>query len=313
MIVFVILFSKVNFFRSTTDFALYFDSSLNGLGVGSSVKFKGVSVGVVKKISIFYDEEKDLAVTPVIIEIDNAMFDTIGSKSKNEDNTEFYKKQIKQGLAAKLTFESIVTGKLFIELDYYGAKKIRTFSVNNTQYSQIPTTSSGIDEFLVGTEQIIKKISKIDFIGISDKISSILSMVDHSLTNTDLKSMVTSITIAANSINDIFKLPDLKHALKRFDKTLHAIEIFVSALKSKINPVSDNIQSMLETCKIALEKFGNMSESIDYTVSGEMESKYGLDDAIQEITRAAKSFRALVDYLERNPNAILSGKSSKKK
>jgi paraquat-inducible protein B len=313
MIAFIVLFSKGNFFRSTIEFALYFDSSLNGLDVGSSVKFKGVTVGVVKKISIFYDEDKDLAITPVIIEIDNTMFDTVGNKPKNEDNLEFYKKQIKQGLAAKLTFESIVTGKLFIELDYYGAKKIRTFSANNTQYTQIPTTSSGIDEFLIGTEQIIKKISKIDFIGIFDKISSILSMAGRILDDLDLKSMVVGITMAANSIDKVFSLPDFPKTLKRFDRTLYSIDSFVSMLKTKINPVSGDIQSMLAICKTALEKFGNMSESIDYTVSGESKLKYGLGNAIQEITRAAKSFRALVDYLERNPNAVLSGKSNKKK
>jgi paraquat-inducible protein B len=281
--------------------------------VGSPVKFKGVTIGNVKKISIFYDKDKDLSITPVIIEIDNSMFDTVKDESSGEDNIEFYKKQIKQGLAAKLTFESIVTGKLFIELDYYASKKIRIFSTNSTKYIQIPTTPSGIDELLSSIEVIIKKISKIDFIGIFDRISSILSTADNTLSNIDLKSMVSGMTSAAKSIGRVFDSPDFSNTFKHFNDTLGSIEDFVAILKTNVNKISDKTRSTLASGKLALDKFGNMSSSINNMFREEKKLKYGLGDAIQEITMAAKSLKELADYLERNPNAIISGKANPKK
>ncbi|MDR0444669.1 MAG: MCE family protein, partial [Puniceicoccales bacterium] len=63
-------------------FILCFDGSLNGLEVGASVKFRGVRVGSVEKISVSYDPKESTAQTPVIIKTDPDFLDCCPSHEK---------------------------------------------------------------------------------------------------------------------------------------------------------------------------------------------------------------------------------------
>ena len=68
----VALFGSGRFFERTEPFVCYFDGSINGLAVGSNVKFKGVPIGSVSEILLRFDESDDSASVriPVVIRID---------------------------------------------------------------------------------------------------------------------------------------------------------------------------------------------------------------------------------------------------
>ena len=66
----VMYFGTANFLNRSTHFILFFDQSVNGLQIGSAVKFRGVPVGEVKRIMIRAEgQREDSTAIPVIIEI----------------------------------------------------------------------------------------------------------------------------------------------------------------------------------------------------------------------------------------------------
>ncbi|MDR1232957.1 MAG: MlaD family protein [Puniceicoccales bacterium] len=241
----VFVFSSVSWFAKKMTFYAFFDTSLNGLEVGAPVKFKGVKVGAVKSIEIIYDIEIDEAMTAVIFDVDANLFKTIGgNKMRVADYDKFYGEQIRRGLAAKLSMESILTGKLFVGLDYHRNEQERfSKDVCLGKYQQMPSVATELDELMASFDVIMKKLSKVEWENGFHMIVSTLG--------------------------------SLKNAAKALD--------FAS-----IKRAMDAISSAL---------------------SSDSGTRQSIDDALQQLSKMLRSLRVLLEYIERNPNALIAGKA----
>ncbi len=94
---------------------MYFEESIRGLSVGSSVVFKGVEVGKVVKIRLITNLEKGTFKTPVYMVLKDYRADDY-SKEEQEQARETLNGLIKKGLRAKLISANFLTGQLMIEL-----------------------------------------------------------------------------------------------------------------------------------------------------------------------------------------------------
>ena len=94
---------------------MYFEESIRGLSVGSSVVFKGVEVGKVADISLLANLKEGTFKTPVLVlfDIENSMT-TIGLTEL--DDKQMLDNLIAKGLRARLISANYLTGQLMIEL-----------------------------------------------------------------------------------------------------------------------------------------------------------------------------------------------------
>ena len=53
----LLLFSSSKLFSRSEEIIVYFDSSLNGLDEGAPVKFRGVTIGSVKRVMIRFNQD----------------------------------------------------------------------------------------------------------------------------------------------------------------------------------------------------------------------------------------------------------------
>ena len=65
----VIFFGSANLFAKKQLFETYFNQSVNGLGIGSNVKYKGVTVGKVTKVQLKFQGNGEAPVVRVLYEI----------------------------------------------------------------------------------------------------------------------------------------------------------------------------------------------------------------------------------------------------
>lgn len=94
---------------------MYFEESIRGLSVGSSVVFKGVEVGKVADISLLADLKEGTFKTPVWVLFN--MEDNIDIIDSAElDNKQMLDNLIAKGLRARLISANYLTGQLMIEL-----------------------------------------------------------------------------------------------------------------------------------------------------------------------------------------------------
>lgn len=94
---------------------MYFEESIRGLSVGSSVVFKGVEVGKVADISLLANFKEGTFKTPVWVLFN--MEDSVDAIDRAElDNKQMLDNLIAKGLRARLISANYLTGQLMIEL-----------------------------------------------------------------------------------------------------------------------------------------------------------------------------------------------------
>ncbi|MDR1401591.1 MAG: MlaD family protein [Puniceicoccales bacterium] len=234
----VVVFSSMDLLAKKMTFYSFFDTSLNGLDVGAPVKFKGVKVGAVESIEIIYDSELDEASTVVIFNINANLFKTVSrSRLRVSDYDMFYREQIDRGLAAKLSMESILTGKLYVGLDYYKNKHERVFKdINLKKYKNMPSVATDLDEFMASFDVIMKKLSKIEFEKISHKITTLLDGLSSKITDLNF----SSFNKAMESIADVLTFDSstrrsIDALFQQFSKTLRSLRVLVEFIERNPN------------------------------------------------------------------------------
>jgi paraquat-inducible protein B len=318
----LILLFGGNFFKNKASFVLYFNGSVNGLDVGSAVKFKGVRIGNVKSVEVTYDAESDVILTPVIIEINAVIFSPSATLVSKAERKEFYDHQIRNGLAAKLGMESFVTGKLFIELDYHRPNKQRFHRRNGTNFIAIPTITSEIDKFISGADNLIKKFDQIDFKHISERLMSVLSSLDDQLQDSNISEMIHSISNAALAIQSFLNsdrmhgllkdasmaMGDLQNFLGKVSQAIERLETDIAVTAKGMRQVmSEDICQMVNDFHRASEKFAEVCVCISGLLGSQSDFRESVKVFLFQGSKVMQSLGHFLNILNKTPNAIVAG------
>ena len=121
---------------------MYFDESLRGLNVGSSVMFKGVEIGQVSRIELVANTNDLNFRIPVYVQFNPEQ--RIISRDKTlRGKQELLSELIKKGLRARLGVQNYMTGQLFIELTMQPDSPLNLkYEASDGDYMEIPTILS---------------------------------------------------------------------------------------------------------------------------------------------------------------------------
>ncbi|WDZ94979.1 MlaD family protein [Herbaspirillum sp. WKF16] len=195
---------------------LYFDQSLRGLQPGATVDFRGVVLGEVKTIGIEYDRAKGEFRMPVTVQI---YPDRLGRRFSQEVATPRYshaerlKFLVKRGLRAQLRNGNLLTGQLYVAIDFFPKAKPVQIDVAKTPL-ELPTIPGSLDELQTQLSEIAGKLSKVPFDEIGRDLQTTVKQLNQTLS--------TAEQTAARINNDI--APEMSAAMKDARKTLNAAE-----------------------------------------------------------------------------------------
>ena len=113
----IFVFGTNKFRSNELNYILNFDGSVKGLDLGAPVVFRGVNVGVVSNIKLVVNSAGSNLKIPVTISVDPSRI-TDAESSINQDAKKYIFQMIKNGLKAELQLQSLITGKLLIELEF---------------------------------------------------------------------------------------------------------------------------------------------------------------------------------------------------
>jgi paraquat-inducible protein B len=123
----------------------------------------------------------------------------------------------------------------------------------------------------------------------------------------DIEAKLTTI------VTKLEKLPldaigeDLRKTLASLDQTLKDAGQAVNRIDTDVTP---GLKTTLDDVRRAIGAADRVLNNTDATLVGkEAPAQQDLRDALQEITRAARSLRVLADYLERHPESLIRGKT----
>lgn len=131
------------------EIVMYFEESISGLTVGSSVVLKGVKVGEVSKIAIKINPDDLSFSIPVYAKMHSK---SLASTSDYDTDKEVLDALVDKGLRARLMSQSFVTGQLMIELEMVPDTPVKYHG--NEKAVEIPTALSPMGKLSRGLQEL---------------------------------------------------------------------------------------------------------------------------------------------------------------
>jgi paraquat-inducible protein B len=102
----------------------------------------------------------------------------------------------------------------------------------------------------------------------------------------------------------------LEDIVQNLDATLAEARVAVASLNVLIRDVDRRVDPISDSAVAALDQAQQTLESIETTMEPSSPLSYQLAQTLRELQEAARSLRVLSDYLERNPNSLVFGRSA---
>ena len=145
-------------------FWVYFDESIRGLSVGAPVEFRGLKIGEVVNYSLVGNADTAEFKIPILIKIEPERF-TIMGKNRTKGNTvnvPVFEKLLKKGFRAQLKSGNLITGELYIDLDFYPDMPTEELK-KEYEFYVIPSVPATIESLKANLQQVLKQIAAVPF------------------------------------------------------------------------------------------------------------------------------------------------------
>lgn len=311
VVVAIALFGSGKLFAERPRFVMFFPGSVNGLEVGSPVQFRGVKIGEVVGISASFNP-KDLSIMiPVYVETDPASM-RVPEQYRHliqGKRYEFIGHLVKKGLKAQLRMKSLITGQLYVAVDFYPDKPAR-FSGLDKRYPEIPTIPSTSEVLMATLEQV-------PLTEITTKLLKVTEGVERIVNSPEIKGSLKNLDAGLEQLTQLIR--DIDDEVKPLATNLRetstaARDAFAQAQKTlalndgKPGEVAENLNNTLKKVDATLEDLRLGIVTYGKLADRNMNLGYDVSKTLQEIEGAARSIRTLTDYLERHPEALVKGK-----
>ena len=308
-IIALLSFGGVSFFSKPERFMVYFDESIHGLDLGSPVKLRGVRIGRVVELNVSYQAERKKSVVAVVCELNRDIItDSRGQKLDVSSRAEL-QKLVDQGMRARLEIQALATGMLFVGLDFvdpveFPAPVLATPPRNLV----VPAMPSAISEFQANLTEILNDIKKIDFAGISSEFKGLLADTRKELHGINLKGTLEQWQRTGAQFEALAASPEIKETFVNLNGAIGDLRTVLANVDAQLGPAGKELTSTLVEARASLEAFGQTATAAHRFIA----SQSGLGDeatrTLQQLSSAAEAVQRLADFIERNPQALITGK-----
>lgn len=315
VVIAVLMFGSGRFFRTTKDFVLYFDGSVNGLRVGAPVKFRGVEIGSVKNILLRLENDPEVLRIPVIIELELEKFTSKGATGAALEDPEVRKQLISQGLRGQLQMESFVTGLLFVGIDFFPDSKLNLVQQPGIryQYPEIPTEPTTLEVAGSKVNEVLAKLEEIDFKGLVESLQRTAQGVESLVTSSDLKAAVANTDEVAKKLDtaatNIAKLAaTFDEKVKTLSEDFQLTSAEARNAMKQAGAAFEKVSTAITQAEVTLKETQATMTSVQSLTDPDSPTFYEITKTLREVSGAARSLRLLANYVERNPRALIFGK-----
>ena len=304
----IILFGSGRFFKDTDIWVAFFPGSVSGLSVGSPVVFRGVQVGQVTEIIVNFDPSDISVNIPVIFETDPDRFRLIGPTVTATDE-EFHHAVVAQGLRAQLQLQSLVTGQLAINMDFFPDRPGKTFGVANAElgnhipeWAELPTIPTPL-------QQIEQALSELNFKDLVEDIRSAAAGIAKLATSPELHDSIGEVGATLRAVKKLAQ--DLDHQVEplatSLDQTLVDVRAGIGDARQLMNT---DIIAAAQSAKTALDKASKTLESVETLAEEGTQLRHEISFTLREVGAAARSVRVLAEFIEQHPDAVIRGRAT---
>ena len=241
-------------------YVLHFTEPLRGLSVGAPVTLFGLPAGEVTDVGLAFDA-KNARIRPRVLiafypdrilayaKVKHEIPDAEATMRDGKKLRAFLRRQVEErGLRAQLKTGSLLTGQLYVALDYYpDAPKAKIDLAQETP--EIPVVPSTLVQLEAKLGSILDKIDRMPLEAIGNELKKDLENLDQTLTSA--RKLISDV--------DTQLVPELKTGIEDMRRTLAAVERAMNNANATLLEPNAAIQ---EDLRNALSEFTRAARSL---------------------------------------------------
>jgi paraquat-inducible protein B len=242
-------------FNPTLPYLLLFAGSVRGLSSEASVEFRGIRVGSVVGASFKYFPGDLEHRVPVLIKIDpNLILDQTESNTNTATAEALIAQSVEKGLRASLKSGSLLTGQLFVDLDFQKDAAPATVA-SLRSYQVLPTIpAAGLDELQEKVGALLDKFKALPVEKTVNNANDALAAVKDAVANLDKLtgpdgSLNKTLKNAEKVTAELSGSKDIGGILQNLKETSAQLNTTVADLSVQFKKVGQNLTEASDTVK----------------------------------------------------------------
>ena len=302
-------FGSLSLFSKPQRFIVNFNESIHGLDLGSPVKLRGVRVGRVVDLNVQFDEAAKRSVVRVICEFNRNIITDGNGGLVDITSREVLQELIDKGLRAQLGVIGLATGLLFVELDFMDPGEYPDLHASTEiKYATVPSVLSTISEFQASLTEIMTDLKHIDFAALAQEFHGVLVDTRKQVNGLELNELVVQWTKTAKSIDAFATAPELKETMTNLNAAAIDLRAVLDKLDGQIEPTGAKLAVTLDDTRKTLESFKAAADTLRKLMNAQQNFGDDATQAFAKLAGAADAVQRLADFIERNPQALLTGR-----
>ena len=253
------------------NYRLVFSESVRGLTVGAPVDLRGLTIGEVTKIAAEVDRNSKKVVMAVTIRFyperlrnrSRAATD----KGKPLDSRSMLDAMVKQGFRAQLKSGSLLTGQLYVALDYFPDAEPAKINWSKS-LPELPTIGGSMAQLQTSLMQIVQKLEKLPLQELAGDLRKTVQTLDTTLKSADslMKNLDTTVVPEARLV-----MGDVRKALDGANKALGEIKTSMSS----DSPLQVDLRDTLRELGRAAQSLRTLGEYLERNPEALIQGKQG--------------------------------------
>jgi phospholipid/cholesterol/gamma-HCH transport system substrate-binding protein len=265
--------------REYTRYEVYFDGSVSGLTVGSTVRYLGVDIGRVRSMHI---DPRSATRVQVVVDIDSTA-------------------PVSQSTVAELSLQG-VTGLLYIDLMGRAGSKKLADPVPSEKYPVIRSVRSGFDAFVSGLPEVVARAGEA-----AQRLSVLLSEENVAA----VTAMIGNLEKASRGVPATVR--DAQQLMVELRAAVRDINAVAASIRGVTDEAAPDIKATLQRVRAVAENLASTSARLDeFVAANQQDVRAFTRDGLPELTRllrdsrtAAAEFQELTRSLRENPSQLI--------
>ncbi len=313
----VLVLGGSRWFRRSATLETYFDESVQGLDIGSKVKYRGVVLGQVTHIGFTYEryEQENPAGNPkryVLVEA-AVRPDRVGiHKSWDEEARQ---KEIAKGLRIRLASQGL-TGTNYLEMDYVDPAANIPLPIDwQPQNFYIPSARSTVTQIVDAAEQTLNKVQRLDLEATIANLNQLLASLNRTADSFDAAGISTRVKSALGQVEAI-PFTEIGHEARSLLAELRETNRVLQQTVG--NPAWANASRDLQATTARIRKLAEdpslpsllaRADQVTRRIDRLLASRdTELGDTVDNLHQVSQNLRQLSETLKRDPSAVLFSK-----
>lgn len=237
------------------EWLLVFKGSVRGLSKGAPVEFRGIQVGKVQDIDTQIKINSAEILISVLIETEPRQFLPNKSAFDDAEKKELFNMLVSKGLRAQLKPGNILTGQLFVNLDFHPNVPDQKI-VWEGKFPQLPTIPAALEEAVAVFQKLLNRMGKVPFEQIGQDLHIMIK---------NLNKIIKQGNILLKNI-DKKVTPELTSTLTQVQKTLEQAKKSLAAMEHLVgsdSPLNQDARHALSELAAAAQSMRVLTDYLE--------------------------------------------------